>query len=281
MADLAVISVTARATALALLACVGACTDETKPAAAETSTGAESPDAATADAGTATPNAASRFCETLTSPIFCADFDGKRALEGWINTEDVPYPGEFGGGTMRTEVDAAPTRRTISRFTIPALLDDRARASAFLITQLSVPFVFDIAFKARIEQDLAASSAGLVRVFMLSYGSEYGYIGIERSAAKTELFVAERVDGALKAEYAEIDHAAMVNAWAPVAIHVENAPTGQNVSLAIGSGTVSVPLPSKFRGVQALTLSVGIVTAIGPLDGFRIDVDDVAVTRAP
>jgi hypothetical protein len=230
---------------------------------------------------------ASTFCTTLSEkPTFCADFDGERPFAGWINEQKTPDPGTFGGGTIIAFDTLDPAHGKVARFTIPALLDGTARAAAFLDTQLAgPPKTFGISFAVRVERDVPAAGSGAAKLLMVSYGTALGYIGVERSATKTELFVAERVLGTLKGRYAPLDHLAIAKGWSTLSLQIQNVPLVPGdggmegeVSATLGSSTVKLALPPAFRNkVGEMSISIGVPNAQGPLDGFQIDFDAVQI----
>jgi hypothetical protein len=272
------VALLAAASLAALVACRAATEEGVAPVAAEDAAVPPAPDAGDAAV------AISTFCSTLAEPpTFCADFDGERPFSGWINDEKTPDPGVFGGGSIVAFESLDPAHLKVARFTVPALLDANARAAAFLATQiLGPPRTFDITFALRVERDLPAAGTGTTRLLMVSFGTPLGYIGLERSAKATELFVAERIDGSLKGHYEPLDHLGMAKGWTTFSLHVRNTPVdggpGGEVTATLGSSTATIPLPASFRTFSsAIPVSIGVPNAQGPLDGFAIDFDTVQI----
>jgi hypothetical protein len=222
-----------------------------------------------------------RFCDTLfPRPTFCADFDGASFLDGWANADKSSNSGVTGGAKLDLDDVLYASGLGSARFEIPTLIDERARASAFLLAELPEPVgVLDFACDLRIETDLPSNWTGAVQLFALSFGTQAGYLGIFRASSGWSLMTFERVGAELVPSQVVFPATIPPLAWTPMKIHVRSG-TGTDtgsITATLGDQTVSLAEPAAFHGERAQkpTVSVGVIVARGPTAGFHGNVDNV------
>jgi len=264
------------AAAMAATACSGSSPEITQSILATPPPEAASDAGANPAPSTGPPRSDRRFCETLfPKPWLCADFDGAALKEGWH-----PADGRLGGGTLEADELTFASGPRSARFTVPALVDAKTRASAHVLSELpGVLGELDFACDLRIDAD---PTSGVVQIFSLEHGTDAGYVGIFRWEAGWALTTFERVAGKLEPVDAFFAGPPPVGDWTKLEVAVRSGigTAAGTITATLGSSTVTLAEPAAFHGplAQKPTLSVGVVVARGPLAGFAGNVDNVRYT---
>lgn len=267
-------------------ACRGILGIEDRPVAAQDDGGAlQDGEANDAGGDDAEVDAGPRWCETLVPRLdFCADFDRGDLAEGFVNAGQKPDPGVAGGGTIEPDTTYASSRPRSARLTLPPLVTDTTYASAFLITQLpKVPISVIVAIDVRIDTESIPAGKGRVTLLNVNFGRGVGAVGVFRDATGTVLEVYDDPSRSVKRlPFAET---LPVGQWRTLSLDIHNyaddgGPDGR-VTAVLGGVAAVLPIPAAYQTSTIRPyLEVGAFTARGPMEAFRVNVDNVRVRIA-
>jgi hypothetical protein len=228
------------------------------------------------------------FCATLSpAATFCADFDEPGDFRaGFFNSGASPDPGELGGGqTQASDDPALPTDyfrsppRSVS-FTLPPLVSSASNASAFLTAQLPVPLRYAVlTIDLRIDtEQFVVDGGGRVLLLGMSFDQQV-LVMVVREADGLQLRVSPDATTTYRVPFAT---SLPVGMWATLRLLIHNYPVGDDgsgeVFAELGGLAAQLSLPASCQGATTINLDIGAVAAFGPMDTFRLNADNVAVT---
>lgn len=222
------------------------------------------------------------WCESQPQAFhFCADFD-RGDLTASFPSKDGSGSLMSGGGTFAPDEKQLRSPPRSAAFALPALLTDAAHADARLTKEIGitgeVPRYLIISTDVRIDTVSMPAGKGRVTLLSIDFGRDIGEIGVYRDAVGLNLEVYDGLRSVKRVPFTEV---LPIGQWGTLSLTIRNyatSGTDGEVTASLGGVSATLAVPAVFQDPAFLPLlNVGAHTSRGPMDVFRVSLDNVRV----